>query len=69
VKRVSTKITILPDFCSPKDALGVITLNVVWTKREFDAYKLCRCMYPSNYNRLPDIGGIGNTRRIVSAIA
>jgi len=56
-------------FVSPKDALGVITLNVVWTKREFDAYKLCRCMYPSNYNRLPDIGGIGNTRRVVSAIA
>jgi len=28
----------LPHFCSP----GAITLNVVWIKREFDAYKLSR---------------------------
>ena len=54
---------------SPGDAPGVITLNVVWMKSEFDAYKLCRCMYPSNYNRFRDIGGIGNTRRVVSATA
>ena len=29
-------------------------LNVVWTEREFDAYKLSRCTCPSNYNRLRD---------------
>ena len=33
------------------DAPGAITLNVVWMEREFDAYKLSRCMCPSNYNR------------------
>jgi len=27
-------------FVSPGDAPGAITLNVVWMKREFDAYKL-----------------------------
>ena len=37
---------------SPGDASGAITLNVVWMEREFDAYKLTRSMYPSNYNRL-----------------
>ena len=37
-------------FVSPGDAPGAITLNVVWMEREFDAYKLSRCMYPSNYN-------------------
>ena len=34
-------------FVSAGDAPGAITLNVV---REFDAYKLSRCMCPSNYN-------------------
>ena len=40
-------------FVSPGDAPGAITLNVVpvWMEREFDAYKLPRCMCPSNYNR------------------
>ena len=38
-------------FVSPEDAPGAITLNVVWMEREFDAYKLSRCMCPSNYNR------------------
>ena len=33
-------------FVSPGDAPGAITLNVVWMKREFDAYKLSRCMCP-----------------------
>ena len=33
------------------DAPGAITLNVVWMEREFDAYKLSRCMCPSNYKR------------------
>jgi len=37
-------------FVSPGYALGAITLNVVWMEREFDAYKLSRCMCPSNYN-------------------
>ena len=33
-------------FVSPGDAPGAITLNVVWMEREFDAYKLFRCMCP-----------------------
>jgi len=37
-------------FVSPGDAPRAITLNVVWMEREFDAYKLSRCMCPSNYN-------------------
>jgi len=36
---------------SPGDAPVAITLNVVWMEREFDAYKLSRCMWPSNYYR------------------
>jgi len=36
-------------FVSPGDAPGAITLDVVWMEREFDAYKLSRCMCPSNY--------------------
>jgi len=39
-------------FVSPGDAPGAIMLNVVWMEREFDAYKLSRCMCPSTYNRL-----------------
>jgi len=41
-------------FVSPGDAPKAIALNVVWMEREFDAYKLSRCMCPSNYNRLWD---------------
>ena len=41
-------------FVSPGDASGAITLNVVWMERVLDAYKLFRCMYPSNYNRFWD---------------
>jgi len=41
-------------FVSPGDAPGAITLNVVWMEREFYAYKLSRCMCPSNYNRFLD---------------
>jgi len=40
---------------SPGDALGAITLNVVWMEREFDAYKLSRCMCSSKFNRFWDI--------------
>jgi len=36
-------------FVSPGNAPGAITLNVVWMEREFHAYKLSRCMCPSNY--------------------
>ena len=38
-------------FVSPQDAHGAITLTVVWMEREFDAYKLSRCMCLANYNR------------------
>ena len=38
-------------FVSPGNAPGAITLNVAWMEKEFDVYKLCRCMCPSNYNR------------------
>jgi len=41
-------------FVSPGDAPGAITLNVAWMEREFDAYKLSRCMCPPNYNRFWD---------------
>jgi len=41
-------------FVSPGDAPGAITLNVVWMEREFDAYKLSRCMCQSKYNRFWD---------------
>ena len=34
-------------FVSPGDALGAITLNVVWMEREFDAYKLSRSLHVS----------------------
>ena len=37
-------------FVFPGDAPSAVTLNVVWVVREFDAYKLSRCMCPSNYN-------------------
>ena len=42
-------------FVSPGDAPGAITLNVVWMKRKFDAYKLSRGMYPSIFNSFPVI--------------
>jgi len=41
-------------FVSPGDASGTITLNVVCMEREFNAYKLPRCMSPSNYNHFWD---------------
>jgi len=52
---VSPKIAIFYHiFVSPGDAPRAITLNVVWMEREFDAYKLSRCMCPSNYYRFWD---------------
>jgi len=52
---VSPKIAIFYKiFVSPGDAPGAITLNVIWMEREFDAYKLSRCMCPCNYNRFWD---------------
>jgi len=41
-------------FVSHGDALGAITQNVVRMEKEFDVYKLSRCMCPSNYNRFWD---------------
>ena len=41
-------------FVSPRDASGAITLNVISMEREFDAYKLSRCMCRSNYYRFWD---------------
>jgi len=42
---VSQKIAIFATFfVFPGDAPGAITLNVVWMEREFNAYKLPRCM-------------------------
>jgi len=53
---VSPKISIFTTFffVFPRDAPGGITLNVVWMEREFDAYKLSRCMCQSNYHRFWD---------------
>jgi len=52
----SPKIAIFyHNLVSPGDALGAITLNVVWMEREFDAYKLSRCMCSSKFNRFWDI--------------
>ena len=36
------------------DAPGAITLNVVWMEKEFDPYKVFRCICPSKYNRFWD---------------
>ena len=41
-------------FVFPGDAPGAITLNVVWMEREFDAYKLSRCICSSSYSRFWD---------------
>jgi len=51
---VSPKIAILPQFCFPWGRPWGNHANVVWMEREFDAYKLPRCMCPSNYNRFCD---------------
>jgi len=37
-------------FVFPGDAPGAITISVVWMEKEFNAYKLSRCMCPSDYN-------------------
>ena len=56
-------------FVSPGDASGAITLSVVWMEREFDAYKLCRCMCPSNYNRFWDRARyLPKNRHIITAL-
>ena len=49
---VSPKIAIFYHILvSPGYAPGAITLSVVWMEREFDVYKLSRCMCSANYNR------------------
>jgi len=45
----------LPYFGFPWGRYFLITLNVVWMEREFDAYKLSRSMYPSIFNSFPVI--------------
>jgi len=44
-------------FVSPGDALGAVTLNVVWMERDilFDAYQLSRSVYPSIFDSFPVI--------------
>jgi len=49
-----SKNLFLAHFCFPWGRSWGITLNVVSMEREFDAYKLSRCMCPSNYNRFSD---------------
>ena len=51
---VSPKIAIFTTFLFPLGTPLGITLNVVWIEREFDAYKLSRCMCSSNYYRFWD---------------
>ena len=52
---IGPKFAIFTTFLFPLgDAPGAITLNVVWMEKEFDAYKLSRCMCPSNYYRFWD---------------
>jgi len=53
---VSPKIAIFTTFLFPlgTHGPGAITLSVIWMEREFDAYKLSRCMCPSNYKRFWD---------------
>ena len=41
-------------FVSLGDAPATITQYVAWMEREFNAYKLFRCMCPSNYKRFWD---------------
>ena len=60
------KIAIFAIFLLLGDALGgAITQNVALMKRRLDA-----CMYPSiTIIVFQNIGGIGNTRRVMPAIA
>jgi len=49
---VSPKIAIFTTFLFPLGTpLGQSRYMFVWMEREFDAYKLSRCMCPSNYKR------------------
>ena len=56
-------------FVSPGNAPAIITQYFPWVERQLDAYKVSRRMYPSNYDRLRNIGGIDNIRRAVLAVA
>ena len=51
IQCVTAKIGIFTTFLFPLGTPGAITLNVVWMEKEFHAYKLSRCMCPSDYNR------------------
>jgi len=52
------KSLFLPHFCFPWGRHwgnhAKCCMDVVWMEREFDAYKLFRCICPSNYNRFWD---------------
>jgi len=50
------KSLFLPHFCFPwgRPWGNHASLSVVWMEIEFDAYKLSRCMCPSNYKRFWD---------------
>ena len=58
IRTASAKIAVFtyrsPHFCFPWGRPWGNHANVVWMEREFDAYKLPRCMCPSNYNRFCD---------------
>ena len=69
VKKSPFSRTAVHIFVSPGDAPAIITQYVRRVERQLYAYKLSRCMYPSNYNRLRDIGEIDNTRRAMLATA
>jgi len=57
-------------FVSSGDAPGAITLYVAWMEREFDAYKLSRCMCPSNYYRFWDTAiYLWNNRHFITSLA
>ena len=49
-KKSSFSRTAAHIFVCRGNAPGAIMLNVVWMERQLDAYKLCGCMYLSNYN-------------------
>jgi len=54
IQCASPKSLFLTHFCFPWGRPWGNHANVVSTEREFDAYKLSRWMYPSNYNRFWD---------------
>jgi len=62
---VRPKIAIFTTFLFPLETPLWLssTQYAVWIEREFDAYKLSRWMYPSNYNRFSDRARYWSGRR------